>query len=319
MNEKKKTSLAVWGIVIGVVIIAAAVIYFFAAGGNVGDDAMIHIPGGDINKAIAAEENAKTKSDATIEGGWYKVVDGVLYVTLSGNPTTGYQWTCEISDESLLTCKSFAYTMDETNGEIIDGAGGVYQGEFIGNAAGTAQIDFTYARSWEQSFGPNQSLGIELDKTGKVVNVSELEVPPYEETEESTDETTEPADEQDSEWYEIVDGMLYTVLEGNPTTGYQWTCEISDENVIICEGGDLTYLSDATDEEEAQMMAGVGGIYYGVFIGQQAGTAQIDFTYARSWETSALETRALTVEVGEDGVITGITELPGLVVDYEAE
>lgn len=68
-------------------------------------------------------------------------------VTLAGNPTTGYTWHCEISDQAVMTQVSGSYTADEANGLV--GVGGTYLWSFKAQKAGNATITFRYYRDWE--------------------------------------------------------------------------------------------------------------------------------------------------------------------------
>lgn len=66
-------------------------------------------------------------------------------------------------------------------------------------------------------------------------------------------------------------------LEGNPTTGYEWTCTVKDESIVKVES---IYEPDKTTSE----MTGTGGTYLFTVIGQKEGNTTIKCKYARSWE-----------------------------------
>lgn len=72
-------------------------------------------------------------------------------------------------------------------------------------------------------------------------------------------------------------GKVVTVkLDGNPTTGYEWTYEKA--------GDALVYKSDSYTSSGKAADAGAGGVYTYTFEGAKAGTTKMTFTYARSWE-----------------------------------
>ena len=77
-----------------------------------------------------------------------------------------------------------------------------------------------------------------------------------------------------------VDGKNLTVtLEGNPTTGYEWTADIAGSGIEL---GDQTYATSSS----GGTTTGAGGNYKFAFTGKSAGDSTITFTYARSWESS---------------------------------
>ena len=94
----------------------------------------------------------------------------------------------------------------------------------------------------------------------------------------------------------------YTIeLDGNPTTGYQWICSIvSGEDVIACE--DSNYNHDSNPE----FMVGVGGTYTFTFKSLKAGTAEVQFDYARQWEDSPINTKTVRFSVNERGSISEV-------------
>lgn len=75
------------------------------------------------------------------------VENGALVVSLAGNPTTGYEWSC--TDEALrfVRCEAVEYTPDATDG-LLEGGGGVFRFRFVPVGAGTETLHFAYARSW---------------------------------------------------------------------------------------------------------------------------------------------------------------------------
>ncbi len=76
-------------------------------------------------------------------------------------------------------------------------------------------------------------------------------------------------------------GDTFTVkLDENPTTGYQWSYTISDENIV--EISQDEYVADTHSGE----MTGAGGVRSFTFIAKAKGNAVITMVYERSWEKS---------------------------------
>lgn len=71
-------------------------------------------------------------------------------------------------------------------------------------------------------------------------------------------------------------------LEENPTTGYAWTYEISDESV-------LKLLSDQFIDNSDKDTVGSGGIHEFVFQALKDGKADVTFKYERSFEKDSAE------------------------------
>lgn len=85
-------------------------------------------------------------------------------------------------------------------------------------------------------------------------------------------------------------GELVIALEGNPSTGYEWSCEVDGDCV---SGGDYEYVQDSTEE----MLVGVGGTFIFRFTPTKAGTATLHFDYARSWEGEAIDSYEFEVTI----------------------
>lgn len=98
----------------------------------------------------------------------------------------------------------------------------------------------------------------------------------------------------------VDDPLTYTVeLEGNPTTGFEWTCTVEDNSVLTLVSDN--YSANLSDKN----VTGSGGKYSFVFKGASAGETTVTFSYARAWErTEADETRSFLFTVDEDMSIT---------------
>ena len=102
---------------------------------------------------------------------------------------------------------------------------------------------------------------------------------------------------------EVVTGQsLLLRVEANPTTGYRWTVAQEQELFAVREG--------YTARPQTQPISGAGGWQSFLFTPQQAGTAQLRFTYSRSWEPREDDPQfTCTVEIAEDLTLT-VTEAP---------
>jgi predicted secreted protein len=96
-------------------------------------------------------------------------------------------------------------------------------------------------------------------------------------------------------------------LEGNATTGYQWTAKDYDKNLLDLIGGEPDYVIHSTGTTTEQMV-GVGGTYVFRFMTKgQIGETTIKLANERSWETTEApaETFELKVRINlTDSVVT---------------
>ena len=92
---------------------------------------------------------------------------------------------------------------------------------------------------------------------------------------------------------EVKAGESFVIqLEENPTTGYEWTVTISDEDIVKLT--DDQYNTEVTDED----IVGAGGTHAYTFKTLVKGAVQITFVYERSFEeNSAVETIVYNVTV----------------------
>ena len=73
-------------------------------------------------------------------------------------------------------------------------------------------------------------------------------------------------------------------LEGNPTTGYNWTCAIADDGVV----SELS--NEYVQDSNPQGASGVGGTFVFTFESVSEGETEIIFSYAREWEDTPIDT-----------------------------
>ncbi|MGL6298877.1 MAG: protease inhibitor I42 family protein [Methanobacteriaceae archaeon] len=86
-------------------------------------------------------------------------------------------------------------------------------------------------------------------------------------------------------------GKTFTVtLNGNPSTGYKWTGKVSNSKIKLLS---TKYVPNPNPYN----LAGSGGKYVFKFKCIKQGTANIKFSYARSWESKAIETKKVSVKI----------------------
>lgn len=91
----------------------------------------------------------------------------------------------------------------------------------------------------------------------------------------------------------VENGVLVVALEGNPTTGYEWS---QDGELTCLSGGEREY----TKHPATDMQLGTGGVYTFRFEPVAAGRQTLHFVYARDWEPDTpAEEYTLTVTVTE--------------------
>ena len=87
-----------------------------------------------------------------------------LILDLDSNPTTGYQWSVNETNEQILKQKGEAvFSQPTTEGEPLLGAGGTetFHFEAVGKGQVTLKID--YLRSWEKDIEPVETFTIQIE------------------------------------------------------------------------------------------------------------------------------------------------------------
>ncbi len=96
---------------------------------------------------------------------------------------------------------------------------------------------------------------------------------------------------------------LVVKLDSNPSTGYSWEVEVSDENVIkFCE-------SEYRDAFNPDGVAGKGGTERFFFDAVSDGTAAITFTYGQHWKADGIVKTVVYECESKDGKITVLNVL----------
>lgn len=113
--------------------------------------------------------------------------------------------------------------------------------------------------------------------------------------------------------YELDDGasMLTVTLPANATTGFEWTCTLSEDGLVVEEAHE--YIPD--DEED---LVGSGGVSVYTFSSamKDSGLVTLTFLYAQPWEGVAADAYEVDVQVDEANLLSveAVRQLePGMV------
>ncbi len=91
-------------------------------------------------------------------------VGDTIRVTIAGNPTTGYQWESDLTEQSatLLTLAGEpAYVADAVAEDVV-GSGGTYTFTFIAADPGQAELKLKYWRSFEPEAEPAETFAANI-------------------------------------------------------------------------------------------------------------------------------------------------------------
>lgn len=84
--------------------------------------------------------NDRLPQEVTAEEKWLEIV-------LKENPTTGYSWTMDDFDTTVLQLEKDEYSASPTEGTV--GSGGTHLYRFTGQKEGNVTLTFRYYRNWE--------------------------------------------------------------------------------------------------------------------------------------------------------------------------
>lgn len=91
-----------------------------------------------------------------------------------------------------------------------------------------------------------------------------------------------------------VGDTITVVLAGNPTTGYTWGADLSEEAAALLESaGEPEYVADAVDED----IVGSGGQFTFTFTAKAKGEAELRLIYWRSFEPDADPVNTFTATI----------------------
>lgn len=221
--------------------------------------------------------------------------DHTLRVLLPANPSTGFEWTYEIGDPSVLECTESGYLSPD---DPAPGTPGHYAAAFrslLPNAETTLNLD--YARAWEGEAIETLHLLISTDENGFMTAVI---------TESTIFDPDVPQEDEGLVNFEVDGGALTVRLPGNITTGYEWTGVIGDESVIRLESSE--YLASETEE----LVDGAGGVFVFRYESLKPNCeTTLSFVYERNGEHNPIDRIDLIVFTDAEGGID--------IVETEAE
>jgi len=239
---------------------------------------------------IRASQPRPVVLDANDDGRTVKIgANETIEVILKGNPTTGYVWTVVLPPDAAAILEQVGEPEYVADSDAL-GAGGTYTFTFRGLAAGEVELKLEYARPSETE--------PPLDTFSVTVRVESgpADAPTY---------TLDEEDDGSTLTVEVGD-IIDVVLEGNPTTGYGWTVDLSAEDAAILEQvGEPTYVPDSE-------LIGAGGTFTFRFRALAVGEATLVLNYARPWESvPPLKTFSVTVAVAPTPSAGDVTPLEG--------
>lgn len=107
------------------------------------------------NVSILSQEKNYTINETSITS-----ANGDIFtITLDANHTTGYSWTADISDTTILLKESTDYIVPETH---VMGKGGNEVWKFKGVLQGSVTITFKYARPWDKDTPPAKTVTFKI-------------------------------------------------------------------------------------------------------------------------------------------------------------
>lgn len=239
---------------------------------------------------IRASQPRPVVLDANDDGRTVKIgANETIEVILKGNPTTGYVWTVVLPPDAAAILEQVGEPEYVADSDAL-GAGGTYTFTFRGLAAGEVELKLEYARPSETE--------PPLDTFSVTVRVESgpADAPTY---------TLDEEDDGSTLTVEVGD-IIDVVLEGNPTTGYGWTVDLSAEDAAILEQvGEPTYVPDSE-------LIGAGGTFTFRFRALAVGEATLVLNYARPWESvPPLKTFSVTIAVAPTPSAGDVTPLEG--------
>ena len=99
------------------------------------------------------------------------------------------------------------------------------------------------------------------------------------------------------------DKTLTLDLNGIPSTGYEWTCEAADENVLKETSQEL----EDNRSDESELLVGTPFTWHYVYEAAGDGETTLTAKYARSWEANPDDLEYIYDVTVKDGKITDVT------------
>ena len=176
-------------------------------------------------------------------------------ITLEGNETTGYTWTCT-EENNYLKIKS-TYQEDAKKDEDITGVGGIYTITLTGLKKGTTELTCQYKRDWEEEAEETRTYPVEIDKNLKV----KVGNPTISNHKEATDNTKENAPTQTKELKTFTFNNAYGTETLEAEEALTATGTAGASNIIFYLKENKLYLYGHGEEDEL-LADGVEKIYY---------------------------------------------------------
>ena len=176
-------------------------------------------------------------------------------ITLEGNETTGYTWTCT-EENNYLKIKS-TYQEDTKKDEDITGVGGIYTITLTGLKEGTTELTCQYKRDWEEEAEETRTYPVEIDKNLKV----KVGNPTISNNKEATDNTKENAPTHTKELKTFTFNNAYGTETLEAEEALTATGTAGASNIIFYLKENKLYLYGHGEEDEL-LADGVEKIYY---------------------------------------------------------
>lgn len=173
----------------------------------------------------------------------------------------GYEWTCEYSDNGILSEPICEYIADE------NGLGGEYDFHFAVLAPGKASLIFNYGITWGIA-APLRTMvcTVIVDEAGNV-------------------------EIRSAECFND-DHIISVRLPGNPSNGMTWNFEPPEEGMVSLIGEDFSLYEDALEA--------AGGVSEFDFEVTQSGSTMLMFDYANIWDPYAAAEETFVLLVSAD-------------------
>lgn len=173
-----------------------------------------------------------------------------------------YEWTCEYSDNGVLSEPICEYIADE------NGSGGEYDFHFGVLGAGKASLIFNYGIAWGIA-APIRTMvcTVIVDEKGNV-------------------------EIRSAECFND-DHVISVQLPGNPSDGMTWNFEPPEEGMIELIGEDFSLYEDSLET--------AGGVSKFEFQVTQSGSTMLMFNYSNIWDPYAAAEETFVLLVSADG------------------
>ena len=141
-----KKNVTVWAVCFALVLVVAALAAVGCGSGDADKPAGLALTDVDNGKSFTVK------------------VGDTITVVIPGNPTTGYEWATDLSEDSaaLLALTGDPVYQQDPGSEDLVGAGGEYTFTFTAKAAGQAELGLKYWRSFEAEVDPIDTFAVNV-------------------------------------------------------------------------------------------------------------------------------------------------------------